>query len=80
MGITWWDVAQIAVPVAASVVGGPVGGIAAGALMSGAGAAAEGDSTKEILMKTALGAGTGAAGKYLRTMLLYRTCTEKTSI
>jgi len=62
MGFGWWDIAQIAVPIAATAVGGPVGGIAASALMSGGGTAAKGGSLKDILISGGIGAGTGALG------------------
>jgi len=62
MGMNWWDIAEIVVPVAASVVGTPAAGIAVSAAMKGGKAAAEGKGIKGIAGQAILGAGTGAAG------------------
>lgn len=60
--MSWWDIAEIVVPVAASIVGTPAAGIAVSAAMKGGKAAAEGKGWQGILGQAALGAGTGAVG------------------
>lgn len=62
MGFTWWDVFEVAAPIVATAIGGPVAGMAVGGAVSGGRAKARGESTKSALLKTALGVGAGAAG------------------
>jgi hypothetical protein len=55
------DIAQVVLPLIASVAGTPLAGAAVSALMEGAEAKLEGGSWKEALMKGLVSGGTGAA-------------------
>jgi len=63
MGISWWDIAKTAAPIAASFTPlGPLGGIlVAGAMGAGEGVQ-KGEGLKGALLRGGLGAGAGAMG------------------
>lgn len=57
-----WELAELGVPIGASILGTPALGIAAAGAMGGLGAGIKGKGAKGMLAQAALGAGTSALG------------------
>ena len=80
MGISWWDIAKTAAPIAASFTPlGPLGGIlVAGAMGAGEGVS-RGEGVKGALLRGGLGAGSGALGAGIGSALTKGAASAATS-